>query len=77
MKRIIAVLILAIFALPSVAQHKKVNFTKEFIKQNRGKFHIEVNELKELLITMLAITNSGLENDDMFEQKGECIIKTS
>lgn len=71
MKPFIIALIITVFALPSFAQHKKVKFSQSFIKENRGKFHIEVNELKELLITMLAITDSGLENDDMFEQKGE------
>lgn len=50
---------------------QKVNFTEEFKKENQGKSTVQVNEVKELLIIMLAITDFGLENDDMFEQKGD------
>lgn len=50
---------------------QKVNFTEEFKKENQGKSTVEVNEVKELLIIMLAITDFGLGNDDMFEQKGD------
>jgi len=71
MKKLIIALVISCFALSSVAQHKKVNFSEAFKKENKGKFHVEVNEIKELLIIMQAITDFGLENDDMFEQKGK------
>ncbi len=50
---------------------QKVNFSNEFKKENQGKATIEINEVKELLIIMLSITDFGLQNDDMFEQKGD------
>jgi len=54
----------------SFAQYK-VNFTEKFKKENQGKYKIEVNETKELIHIMIAITKFGLENDDMIEQKGK------
>jgi hypothetical protein len=62
------VLFLTVAVLSSFAQQPKVKFTKAFAKANKGKYHIEVNELKELLIIMQAITDYGLGNDDMFDQ---------
>ncbi|MFD2939431.1 DUF4932 domain-containing protein [Flavobacterium notoginsengisoli] len=55
----------------TVSAQEKVNFTEKFKKENQGKSTIEINEVKELLTIMLAITDFGLENDDMFEQKGD------
>lgn len=49
---------------------EKVNFTEKFKKENQGKYNIEVNEVKELLQIMIAITKTGLENDDMMQQEG-------
>lgn len=64
-------LFLTVAALSSFAQQPKVKFTKAFAKANKGKYHIEVNEVKELLIIMQAITDYGLGNDDMFDQEGD------
>lgn len=50
---------------------EKVNFTEKFQQENRGKYKIEINEVKELMHIMIAITASGKENDDMIEQKGQ------
>ena len=50
---------------------QKINFSEQFKKENKGKYKIEVNEVKELIQIMLAITKSGLENDDMFQQQGQ------
>lgn len=49
----------------------KINFTEKFKKENQGKYKIEINEVKELIHIMIAITKFGLENDDMIEQKGK------
>lgn len=49
----------------------KVNFSEKFKKENQGKYKIEINEVKELVHIMIAITKSGLENDDMVDQKGK------
>lgn len=54
----------------SVSGQGNVNFTEAFKKENQGKYKIEVNEVKELLIIMMAISDYGLGNDDMFEQRG-------
>jgi len=50
---------------------RKVNFDEKFRKENKGKAKIEIDEVKELLHIMIAITRSGLENDDMIEQRGD------
>lgn len=50
---------------------EKVNFSKEFKKENQGKSKIEIHELKELIHIMIAITQSGKENDDMIQQQGQ------
>lgn len=71
MKRLFIVLFVSALTLQSFGQHKKAAFTEEFKKENKGKYHIEVNEVKELLIIMLAITDYGLGNDDMFSQEGK------
>jgi hypothetical protein len=49
---------------------EKVNFTEKFKKQHQGKYKIEINEVKGLLQIMIAITKTGLENDDMMQQDG-------
>lgn len=49
---------------------EKVNFTEKFKKENQGKYQVEVNEVKELLQIMIAITKTGLENEDMMQQEG-------
>lgn len=50
---------------------KKVNFDNKFIKENQGKSKTAIHEVKELLHIMIAITELGLENDDMVNQEGE------
>jgi len=70
MKKIILSVIILLITTALSAQ-KKVNFSEEFKKENQGKYKVEVNEVKELLIIMMSITDYGLGNDDMFEQKGD------
>ena len=55
----------------SIKAQEKVNFSKTFQQQNQGKYKIEINELKELVHIMIAITKTGKENDDMIQQKGK------
>lgn len=50
--------------------NKQVRFDEKFKKENQGKTKIEINEVKELLHIMIAITEVGLENDDMVQQTG-------
>jgi len=50
---------------------KKVNFDDKFKKENQGKSKVTIHEVKELLHIMIAITESGLDNDDMVNQEGE------
>lgn len=59
--------------LSSLGLHaqEKVNFSEAFKKENQGKYKVEINEVKELIQVMLAITKSGLENDDLVEQHGQ------
>ncbi len=55
--------------MPAIAQ-KKVNFDQSFQQKNNGKSRVEIAPVKELLHIMLAITKTGLDNDDMVNQKG-------
>mgnify|MGYP006166568199 CR=1 FL=1 len=71
MNKIFSILFLVIFTTSIFAQTEKVNFNKKFKKEYDGKCIVEVNKTKELLIIMLAITDYGLGNDDMFEQRGD------
>ncbi len=64
-------LLLVTFFTASVFAQEKVNFTKNFQQQNQGKYKIEINELKELIHIMIAITKTGKENDDMIQQQGQ------
>jgi len=63
--------ILLLISLSSFGQVKTVNFTPVFKKENQGKYKVEVNDVKELLLIMMSITDFGLGNDDMFNQKGQ------
>lgn len=56
-------------SLQSFAQDN-VCFSQAYKTENQGKYKIEINELKELVHIMIAITQSGKENDDMIEQRG-------
>ncbi|HEY8893306.1 MAG TPA: DUF4932 domain-containing protein [Niastella sp.] len=70
MKKIIVTVSLVWSITFSFAQDKEMNFPKAFKQQNNGKCKVEINEVKELLHIMIAITKSGLGNDDMVQQKG-------
>lgn len=70
MKKIFLLTVLLLTSIFSKAQYK-VDFTEKFKKENQGKYKIEINEVKELVHIMIAITPSGIENDDMIEQKGK------
>lgn len=70
MKKIFLSVLLVLTSLCIYAQ-EKVNFSEAFKKENQGKYKVEINEVKELIQVMLAITKSGLENDDLVEQKGQ------
>lgn len=67
MKRKLLSIITTVIVVLSYAQ-QKVNFTDKFKKEHQGKYKIEINEVKELILIMTAITQSGLDNDDMVEQ---------
>lgn len=67
MKRLTIIFIF--ITLFSQAQ-EKVNFSEKFKRQNEGKYKVEINEVKELLQIMIAITPTGLANDDMVQQQG-------
>ena len=54
--------------LSAQEKFREVNFDNQFKKENQGKVKIEINELKELIHIMIALTDSGLENDDMVAQ---------
>jgi len=70
MKKHLFPILLFLITSGSSAQ-EKVNFSEKFKKANQGKYKIEINEVKELLHIMIAITNSGKENDDMIQQEGQ------
>lgn len=59
------------FVLSLTYNAQKVNFSEQFKKENQGEYKIEINEVKELMQIMIAITKSGLENDDMIQQQGQ------
>ncbi|MEG1385832.1 DUF4932 domain-containing protein [Algoriella sp.] len=69
MKNISLILIFLIISISVNAQKlKKVNFDNNFKKEHQGKSNVEINEVKELLHIMIAITDAGLGNDDMINQ---------
>ncbi|OQP49790.1 hypothetical protein A4H97_28285 [Niastella yeongjuensis] len=71
MKKIIVAVSLVYSTAFSFAQDGKANFTKAFQQQNNGKSWIEINEVKELVHIMIAVTKFGLGNDDMVQQQGD------
>ncbi|MBP1677891.1 MAG: hypothetical protein H6Q20_2450 [Bacteroidetes bacterium] len=73
MKRILlfSLMILCSLGLFAQDEFKKANFSEKFKKENQGKVKIEIDEVKELLHIMIAITEVGLENDDMVAQTGD------
>lgn len=54
----------------SAQAQEKVNFTGKFKRQNEGKYKVEINEVKELLQVMIALTKTGQQNGDMMQQEG-------
>lgn len=64
--------LLGLVSISTYAQEKfkQVNFDEKFKKENQGKAEIKINEVKELIHIMIAITEIGLENDDMVAQTG-------
>ncbi|MDT3401983.1 DUF4932 domain-containing protein [Mucilaginibacter terrae] len=69
MKKILLLLFFATNQLHVNAQDK-VSFDNAFQKANNNKSRVEISPLKELLHIMLAITKTGLANDDMVNQNG-------
>lgn len=61
---------LFILTISAQEKQKQVSFDAKFRKAHQGKVKIEIHEVKELLHIMIAITASGLENDDMVAQTG-------
>jgi hypothetical protein len=70
MKKIIVTVSLVWSIAFSFAQDKEMNFPKAFKQQNNGKCKVEINEVKELVHIMIAVTKFGLGNDDMVQQQG-------
>ncbi|MFX1706883.1 DUF4932 domain-containing protein [Chitinophaga sp. CC14] len=70
MKRTILAALLAVIPACLFAQDGDVNFSAAFKKENDRKSRIEINEVKELIHIMIAITPTGLGNDDMIQLKG-------
>ncbi|WP_326982908.1 DUF4932 domain-containing protein [Chryseobacterium sp. MYb264] len=71
MKRIILLLSLLLNFVMTAQETRQIQFDEKFKKEYQGSARIEINELKELLHIMIAITEAGLENDDMIQQNGE------
>ncbi|RAJ05092.1 uncharacterized protein DUF4932 [Chitinophaga skermanii] len=71
MKKSILCLLLIVSAFNAFAQDEKVNFSKKYRQQNNGKYQVEINEVKELIQIMTAITKNGQDNDDMIQQQGQ------
>lgn len=71
MKRIILLYSLFLSIVISAQEKKQIHFDEKFKKDHQGNTKIEINELKELLHIMIAITEVGLDNDDMIQQKGQ------
>ncbi|WP_412466892.1 DUF4932 domain-containing protein [Pedobacter sp. KLB.chiD] len=70
MKKITILLLLLTTGLLCANAQEKASFDKAFQRANNGKSRIEIPPLKELLHIMLAITKTGLSNDDMVNQSG-------
>ncbi|MFB6454148.1 DUF4932 domain-containing protein [Chitinophaga sp. Hz27] len=70
MKKHLLPLMLLFATFHSYAQ-EKVSFSDAFKKENQGKYKIDIHEVKELIHIMIAITPSGIENDDMIQQQGD------
>lgn len=71
MRKAILFICLFIATTAYTQEMKKVSFDEKFKKENQGKTKIEVDEVKELLHIMIAITETGLDNDDMVQQSGD------
>jgi len=69
MKKKVSSALLILISLCCFSQ-ERVHFSEQYKKENQGKYKIEINEVKELIQIMIAITNTGKENDDMVQQQG-------
>jgi hypothetical protein len=72
MRKKFLVVLLSLVSINTFTQEKfkQVNFDEKFQKENQGKAEIKIDEVKELIHIMIAITEVGLENDDMVAQTG-------
>ncbi|MCJ8153827.1 DUF4932 domain-containing protein [Chryseobacterium sp. SSA4.19] len=71
MKKVILLFGIFILEFVSAQDSEKIHFDEKYKKEYQGKTKIEIDETKELLHIMIAMTEVGLENDDMVEQKGK------
>ena len=69
-KSILSILFLITITFSAAAQDSGINFSEKFKRENQGNYKIEVHEVRELVMIMLAITETGLGNDDMVYQEG-------
>lgn len=70
MKKVSLAAFLVCISYFAFSQEGKINFTKAFQQKNNHKAKVEINEVKELIHIMIAITKFGLGNDDMVQQEG-------
>jgi hypothetical protein len=71
MKKTILLFSILLSLIMRAQDSEELNFDEKYKKEYQGKTKIEIDEVKELLHIMVAITEVGLENDDMVEQKGK------
>lgn len=71
MKKTIVLFSILLSLIIRAQDSEELNFDEKYKKEYQGKAKIEIDEVKELLHIMIAITEVGLQNDDMVEQKGK------
>jgi hypothetical protein len=71
-KNILYSAILAFFAIMMVANTgcKKYNFDDEYVAENKDKVYIEVPEVKELAMVVIALTDLAAKDEDLIYTKG-------
>lgn len=66
----VLIILLTTFSLQVLfAQDNTIRFTKDYQKRNDNKVSIEIPEVQELALIMMAITNHGLKDSNMFDHK--------
>jgi hypothetical protein len=60
MKAFYIFVILTLSSASLSAQVKEVNFTEQYKKDHNGKYKVEINEVKELILIMLSVTHISL-----------------